>query len=133
MKRYYISPVIGSGAKDDPFRAKIADTGHPYAALIPSNPNGTPASSWCLVVAGGTDHTGLDADTAIDKFPDMTKDATLGTITAQERNRVLAFLQTKGVDTQGLTAQSTFRDILDRVGQALEATFSTNNFDVADQ
>lgn len=133
MKRFYLSPVIGTGVKGDPFRAKIADTGHSYAALIPSKSDGTPASSWCLVVAGGIDHTDLDADTAIDKFPDITKDATLGTITAQERNRVLTFLQNRGVDTTGITPTSTFREVLDRVGQILETRFSTNNFDVADQ
>jgi hypothetical protein len=133
MKRFYISPVVGTGTKDDPYRAKIAGTGHPYAAIIPSNPDGTPASTWCLVIAGGANHTDLDADGEIDKFPDITLDATLGTLTANERNRVLNFLSNKGVDTQGLNTSSTFRVVLERVGAHLEPRFSTNAFDVRDQ
>lgn len=63
MKRYYLSPIIGSGSEADPYRPKVADFGVSWAGVIPSDPvTGQPLRPWCLVQVEAPDHAALLAD-----------------------------------------------------------------------
>jgi len=44
--KYLIANVIGDGTEDNPYRADISPYG---SCLIPSNLDGSPKFSWCLV------------------------------------------------------------------------------------
>jgi hypothetical protein len=72
--RFYLCPVIGTGAQDDPFRAKGHDiavaNGLPHVALIPSKPDGTPKYPWCLIRAPL--HTALRDDADHRLLPPLT-------------------------------------------------------------
>ena len=48
MARWALSPVIGSGTYEDPYRAKAADHGG-HVTVIPGNADGTPMYPWCVV------------------------------------------------------------------------------------
>ena len=134
MKRYYLCPVIGTGAKGDPFRAKISDLGHPHSAVIPSDPvTGAPLFSWCLVIAGGADHTDILSDATIDAVPDIALDSKIGVLTLADRTALLGAMTIKPIDTTGLTVNSTLRDCIDKTGQTLQGAFNSNAFDVIDQ
>lgn len=130
---YYITPIIGTGTKTDPFRTKIAQYGVSQVTVIPvSSATGQPLFTWALVmVPAGTNTTAIDADTAIDKLPITSLDVTIGSLTPQQRQT----FQTLGTKysvpaVSGLTNQSTCRDALTAFGRALDPNFDSNQFAV---
>jgi len=123
MKRWFISPVIGSGiSTSDAFRAKIFDLGVNVHAKIPHNPDGTPRFNWALCLCSAADFSVADADTTIEPFPGVTVDDLLSSIPAASRNRIQNFLIGKGVDLTGITLQSTVGDVIQRVMNRIGAT-----------
>lgn len=132
MKRFYVAPVIGDGTEFNPYRPKVANYAVNWSVILPSKPDGTPLFPWCLVIVGAPDHTALVNDVDLDAFPEITLDSTLSVLNKAQRDRLLGFLTKRGVDTSGLTINSTFRDVLVRIGGALDANFKTEKFDVAE-
>lgn len=137
-KRFYISPIIGTGAWDDPYRAAVADTVQQQTpggvvAVIPTNPTtGVPLFPFALCLVATPNHAALDAVGNADRFPDITLDSKLSVLTNQQRNALLNFLSKRSILTDGLGVNSTFREVVERVGQSLNAQFSALNFDVAE-
>jgi len=134
MKRYYLSPIIGSGTKADPFRAKAATfTAVNVASIIPSSPlTGAPLFPWALVVVQAANHAPLLADTTLTPLPDLSLDAILSTLSASQRAALFAALDAKAIDRQGLNNQSAYRAVIRRVGRHLTAPFDENAFDVGE-
>lgn len=66
--RFYISPIIGSGAEDDGYRPKIADMDVAgWSAPQETDPaTGAPLQTYCIVRVEAIDFSALDAD------PDLT-------------------------------------------------------------
>ena len=131
MRRYYISPIIGTGTEEDPFRPKLADKGKPWVAIIPSKPDGTPLLPWALCLVNALDHTPVTGDATIDALPDITLDSQLSVLATNVRNLVINKLTQRGIDMTGINATSTFRQVLERIGRFGEAAFSTDRFDVS--
>lgn len=129
-KRWFIAPVIGTGTRADPYRAKVHDYGVPHSAMIPSNADGTPKFAWCICIASATNFSAIDADAAIDGFPEAALDRALGSFSAAVRNRVQNFLTNRGVDLTGITLSSTLADLLDRVRDRLDDRCDRRNMDV---
>lgn len=133
MRRYYLSQIIGTGTEDDPYRPKIADLRVNHVAVIPSDPvTGKPKFAWALVIVNTANHTALLSDGQIEALPDLSLDAKLNSLSAAVRNALISRLTAKGISTTGVNVNTTYRDVVRRVGQFLRATFSENNFDVAE-
>ena len=49
MSRWALSPIIGTGTSDDPYRASVADHHVPmFVSCIPGNDDGTPKYAWAI-------------------------------------------------------------------------------------
>lgn len=130
-RRFYLSQIIGDGTELNPYRADVADLGKPYAAIIPSNPDGTPKFQRALVIVNALDHTPiLNRPLRNLDLPDLTMDATLGTLGTLKRKLILDKLAELGWGTSGIDSNTPFRTLLRRIGQRLVADFDENRFDV---
>ncbi len=133
MKRYYICPIVQVPAPGGNvgYAAKVpASVNH--VAVFPVGTDGVPTRPWALVRAAGNDHSALLADTALRAFPDITMDSKVSVLTKAEQDKIAAYLAEKGISTVGITTQTTFRDVIRRVGTYLVATFNENSFDVSE-
>lgn len=131
-KRWFLCPVVGTGAADDPYRAKAHDYGVDYSAVIPSNPDGTPRFNWCLAKVAASDFAALDADGAFDAWPNVSLDTTVAQLPLAVRNRLRTALTNRGVDVSDVTGQTPLRAILRRIGRAMEPLFDPDVLDVRD-
>jgi hypothetical protein len=133
MKRYYVSPVIGTGTLQDPYRPSLKDAlteeGSSGVWVIASNPDGTPKYPFALCLANAVNHVPLQNVGNVDSLPDITLDSTLAVLTNQQRNALLNFLSKRSISTTGLNTQSTFREVLERMGVYLDPNFNALNFD----
>lgn len=121
LKRWFISPVVGTGARADTYRPKASDHGGiAHASILPCNADGTPKFGWALCLASAADLTALDGDAQIDGFPDAPLDTTLGSFSAAVRNRVQTALVNRSVDLTGITLASTLRDLVVRIVARLD-------------
>jgi hypothetical protein len=131
MKRYYISPIIGDGTEENPFRPKVADHGVAWVGSIPSDPDtGHPLFAWTLVLVNAINHGPLLADQTIDAMPDFPLDGKVNAINTATKNAMLSKMQARGINTEFIGNADGYRDVIRGVGQKLEPTFSENNFDV---
>ena len=122
-RRYYLSPIIGNGQTlQTAFRAKIADMGVAQAPIIPTV-GGRPTFAWTLVLVNTIDHSPLLADAALTPLPDISLDTLLTTLSVPIRNVLSAKLASLGVDGT-ITASTTLREIIRRIGQHLEPAYS---------
>jgi hypothetical protein len=130
MSSYYITPIIGSGARTDPFRTKADQYAVSHATIIPTGADGRPLFTWALVVVPDTaDQTAMRADAAIDQLPITSLDQTIGSLTQPQRNTFQSLGTKYGVAAvAGLTNASTCRDALVAFGRRLDPSFDPNTF-----
>jgi hypothetical protein len=131
-RRYYLAPIVGSGTMADPYRARVDLHSKNWSAVIPSKPDGTPRFAWALCIVAAADHSALEADALLDKLPNIDLDRTLADLSAAQRTALATRLQALGVDTSGVSASTTMRQVLRRVGQTLAADFDEGQFGVAE-
>lgn len=129
MKRYYLSPIVGDGTRGNPYRAKIQDYGVTVAALIPTDANGVPTRPWCLCHVEAQNHIPLLADAALEALPDVSLDVKWTAVGTAVQRRLENAMAARGV-TIVSDGQTGYREIIRQIGQALEPTFSENNFSV---
>lgn len=134
-KRFYISKIIGDGSYENPYRPEVSDDvdSEVDAAgswVIPTGANGVPIFPWALCVVGALNHLPMQSRQDTDPLPDITMDSTLSVLTNQERNRLLQFMTKRGIDTSGINVNSTFREVIDRIGKALDVNFNALQYDV---
>ena len=132
MKRYYITKIIGDGTENNPYRPKIADAGVSWVGAIPTGADGKPLFAWAFVLAATANHVTLLADTDNDGLPDLSPDATLGSLSTLVRTALLNRLADRGIDVSDIKTTTTYRALLNRVGQRLSGAFDINRFDVAE-
>jgi len=130
VKRWYISPIIGTGTEDDPYRAKVGSAtlirGH--SAVIPTDVNGAPLFNFALVIVSADDHAPLIADSDNDVFPNRT----LGdSLTSVERSLIKGVLDRRGLPSKWVDNVSTFGELLRTIGRFLDANFRENKLDAA--
>lgn len=124
-KRYFLSPIIGTGPISDPYRLKAADyatIGH--AAIIPSKADGTPRFNWGIALLNATDLTTALADNNIAAFPDLQLDQTISA--AQATNINAAMVKFSIAIT--VSAGETFRSVLVRLFTVLGLNFTDSGF-----
>ena len=130
MKRYYLSPVVGTGTKTDPYRAALQKYGMGFVAIIPSNVDGTPLFPWTFCMVNGESHTALLDDLTLGPFPDYSLDGRVNTMAASARAELEASLTKFALPTSLTQGNRAYREVIRLVGQRLEPDFSENNFDV---
>ena len=134
MKRYYISPVTMQASADllgetIPVVKAATYPGFSGATKVALGPNNELLIPWALVILAGIDHTAPQADASLTSFPDLSLDATVGTLAKRQRDAFFAGLNKHGIDTSWITLQTTFRQVLEYVGNLLVPNFSSNAFD----
>lgn len=130
MQRYFLSRVVGTGTRTDRFRAKAMDVlaNVPGVTIHAAIRDGAVAGDRCLVNVVADDLTALIADADHQAFPDLTLDAQLNTISAQQRNQILTFLTNQGIDVSTIRATDAYRVLVRRVGRFFNAVFDENGF-----
>lgn len=132
-KRYYISPIIGDGSIDNPYRPKVADHGVAWSGAIPTGPDGKPVKPWALVIVAAKNHAPLVADRDLDALPDFPLDGKVSAIQTATKNAMKNKLAARGIATAFIDGTDGYREVIRGVGRMLEPTFDENNFDVADE
>jgi hypothetical protein len=133
MKRYYISKVVGTGVFGDTYRAKVADYGVPYAAVIPTDDQGKPKFGYCFVLAGGRSHALLRADPDIKPLPDFPLDGKLSGIQTQVMDAAEASLRDTGFIVSNLSNSAGYRDWLKSIVAQQDPLVNIDNMDVQEQ
>lgn len=131
MRRYFLSPVIGSGGITDPYRAKIADFGVGVVALIPTNAQGQPTSAWALCLVNAPNHTALLSDRDIKALPDFPLDAKFEAMSGPAISAGVAALSHFDIPLAELETEHGYREFIRSLGQRLEPAFNESNFDTA--
>lgn len=144
MIRIYICPVIGTGTKQDPYRSKAATFGYQYANFIPSNPDGSPRSSWSLAAVVSDDFAAIEADATCDDLfagdlpaavntrPELRtflRTRSVSDVPTSRRNAILAVLDKYVVDRSDLTGATPLWRVVQRVASTLFRT-TANEFDL---
>jgi len=130
-RRYYLAPIIGAGTMEDPYRAKVTAYHVNHSAVIPTGADGHPTSAWALCVVEAPDHTALIADSELDALPPLTIDENLSRLSVGARAVLLDKLTTLGIDITGIDQDTTFRTVLRRLGQHLDAKFHEDRMSVS--
>lgn len=132
MKRYYLSPIIGTGSEFDAYRPKVDTYGVAWAGGMKRNPTtGVPVFAWMLVIVEAKNHTPLLLDPDIYGLPDFPLDGKVSAIQTNTKNAMIAALQARGIDTALVGSADGYRDVLEGIGKTQEPTFDINNLDVA--
>lgn len=134
-KRYAITPVVGTGAMGDSFRASLPG-GVAASAVIPSKPDGTPKFRFCLVIFSTDNLPAVLAVSNLYCLPDYPLDARMDGMEADARLALAQSVAAYDMDGAGthFTAahqdEDSFRAVLTAVGQQFDPVFSLNAFDV---
>jgi hypothetical protein len=115
---YYISPVIGTGTRDDPYRPAIAAVATAWAALIPTLTVGTPAQTWSLVQA--TVPANAILPPSVIALPDVSLSMPLRLLSADQQLAIQKALQVANVT---VSASATVGDVIVALGRTLVPSF----------
>lgn len=132
-KRYYISPIVGDGSIDNPYRPKVADHGVAWSGAIPTGPDGKPLKPWALVIVAAKNHAALIADPDIDDLPDFPLDGKVSSVHTATKNAMKAKMEKRGIATGFVDGTDGYREVIRGIGKLLDPTFDENNFDVAEE
>ena len=131
MKRYYLSPIVGTGTEEDPYRPKIADYGVSWSCVISSDElTGQPKRPWCVAVVEAADHATLLADTTLDAIPNISLDTLVSSLSKTIRDKLKTRLDALGVDTRGLSIDDPIRLWVRAIGRHIEPAFHESRFGV---
>lgn len=130
MKRYYLSPIVGTGQKDDPYRALVANYRVNHSAIIPTGFDGRPTSTWALCIVETNNHVPLLTDASLSVLPDFPKDARMSAMGMGAKNQAAAALAKFNVTVDLDPSSKAYREVLRDVGRRLEPSFHEDEFDV---
>lgn len=125
--RIYLCPIIGDGlTPETAFRPKLDGLAE-YSVRIPHQANGTPRRNWTICIASNPVWTLLDVDSTLERLfgidlPDaidtraelraFLQSKVVGDIPPARRRALNDRLTAKGMDTSGITLQTTWLQVL---------------------
>ena len=130
MKRYYVCDIVGTGTRNDKYRSRIWDYGFTHTEVFATDADNRPTSSWALVLVDTVNHTRLLADPQLDALPDVSLDAKVSAINATTRSDMVAKLTGRGIDTAFIGRADSYREVIQTLGQRLDANFDVKNLNV---
>ena len=125
-KRYFLSPIIGTGTFSDPYRVK--NNGANSAAIIPSNPDGSPKFSYSLCLMSADSLTTLLADITLSALPDLQM---TDTISALQSTQISGAILSRLGASITVSAGETFASVLRKVGRVLDPNFDESTLQAA--
>lgn len=124
MPRFYVSPVIGTGTRDDPYRPSVASVATSWSCVLASNQDGTPARSFALVLADVP--AGAKLPDGVLALPDVALDTPVSALSLTQQAVVNAALMAAGVAHSLSLSTSTLRDVVTVIGQRHTLNFNTD-------
>jgi len=132
-KRYYLADIIlvTNSEGEQEYTTALAKYPVISQAGFPVNPeNGEPLRNWTLAQVESVDHAPLLADPRLDALPDFPLDGKVSSINTAAKNAMLAAMQRRGIDTASVTGTDGYREVIQLIGVAANATFNVNSFGV---
>lgn len=129
-RRFYISPVTGTGTMTDPQRAAAHDLVGNYAAELFVLPTGKPGKGFALVAIddAADDPAVLDAAPGHMGFP-VDLDLAIGTLPPADLTKARTFLTNLGIPADDVVPGSTttVAQLIDRVGTTLNPGYDIDH------
>ena len=127
-KRLYLSDVIGTGTRADPYRPAIST----IANVTKTNVINAPARMHCVVLvdAPGPVHADLAADARVDLIPAIGLNDRWDTLTLAQRTAIRNRLIDRGFDVSSIGNVVLFRVILRHICRQIRNEFDEDRFDV---
>lgn len=119
MKRYYLCSVVQDNSGELPVRRPKAQFYGGNTAVVVND-----LAGWALVQVAAPDHTSLLNDADIDALPDVPLDTPISSLSTAEWEGLLAVGAKYGIDIAGAV---TFREVVRRTGQMLDAAFDEHH------
>lgn len=139
MRRYCISPVIGSGALEDPYRAAVSDVaGTNSAAVIPNGVNGQPLYNFALCIVAAPVMTQIAQVSNLYLLPDLGLDSRMDAMEGGARTGMVQSVEAYDLDGNGLNFDAdhgdadSYRTLINSLGQQLDAAFDADRFGVSE-
>lgn len=135
MKRYCISPVIGTGTFASPYRPAVADL-CPTTGLIPSDAAGVPKYHFAFCLVSTDNLAAVLATSNLYVLPDYPLDGRMDGMESGARTGMSQSAGAYDLDGHGLHPATAhvdadgYRDVLTRMARTWEPTFSLDSFDV---
>ena len=143
MLRYVISPIIGSGTFQSPFRAAVSDVSNVNAnSIIPTHttgPNiGQPKYGFAFSIVATANVAAVAAVSNAFVFPDYNLDGQMSGMESEVRTGMVQSVEAYDLDGEGLHFDAdhvdadSYRSLIDALGKQLEPAFSVNSFGVGE-
>jgi hypothetical protein len=117
---YAIAEIIGTGEVtetiENPYRADVDNSGI-LNTIIPSNQDGTPKFSWCLVEL--EDYQNATGPNLV-KIPAQNLDKTVGDLSGAKKLEIQNKLTALGIDTSWITNSSSVKEIIKKIANHLD-------------
>jgi hypothetical protein len=122
VRRWYVTPIVGSGTETDPYVAETLGQGG--SGPIESGTDGHPMHEMTVILISSTDHSELMTDPRIQPIADLADlDLDIGDL-GQER---FAWINAVA-EAHGVTAEGFVRQVLRQIGEHYQANFDETNF-----
>lgn len=141
MIRYMISPIIGDGSEESPFRASVSDVPNVNtAAIIPTHTSGEnigkPKYGFAFCVVATSSVATIAAVTNAYVFPDYNLDGQMQGMESAARVAFKQSVEAYDLDGNGFNFDAanvdleSWRTVINRVVQQIEPAFNLNNMNV---
>lgn len=127
-KRYYLAPVIGSGASMADARRPDLPIGLPFNYSFVERV-GVP---WCVVIVATADHSLMAGDPRLVALPNAPLDTPLSDVPQAQRDALVQRCSARLGLTVDLSQFTTYRQLLRGLARRLDANFREQHLDVAD-
>lgn len=139
-RRYVICPVVGSGTREDPYRAAVAGlSGVNVSAMIPTGPDGRPLYRYCLCLIAFRDLGQVQTTPDTYVLPDFPLDAAMNAMSSGTRQGMGSRLRAidlngagRRLDVDFYSPSDSWRDVVNGLGQQIEPVFDAERFGVAE-
>lgn len=140
MKRYYICPIIEHEVEPGLIGYRLAIQEYPDTPfeggeipvdLNPESPNyGKPLHKFGFVLVKSRYHGKFINNPNMIPLPQVDLDIKMSAIHTATKNKLIAGMQSLGIDTSFIGNADGYRDVIRGIGRIINPSFDENNFDV---